>query len=90
MEDKYEQYKQYDERGNFETQLKLIVPAKMVVVLTITEINYLVVSLYFDLVTFFCQPEYICGIKFSGCVSCLVCSIATKAAMSSPTPFTLL
>ena len=39
MEDKYEQYKQYDERGNFETQLKLIVPAKMVVVLTITEIN---------------------------------------------------
>ena len=54
----------------------------MVAVFTIAVINYLVVSLFYDLVRPFCI--YICTIKFFGYTICLVSSMARKAAMPSP------
>ena len=51
----------------------------MVVVFTIIEINYLVVSLFFDLVWAICI--YVCDIKFFDCAICHVSGIATKLAM---------
>ena len=53
----------------------------MVFVLTVTETNYLLVSLFCDLVGPF--PIYICGIKFFGFAICLVSSIVTKVAITS-------
>ena len=55
----------------------------MVVVFTIAEINYLVINLFFDLMRPF--PIYICCNKFFG-----VSGIAIKAAVASPTSFTIL
>ena len=52
----------------------------MVGAFTITEINYLVVSLFCDLVRPFFFI-YVCGIKFFGCVICLVSGTTRKAAM---------
>ena len=59
----------------------------MVVVFTITEINYLLASLFCDLE----RPVriHICGMKFFGCAICLVSGIATKTAMPSPTLCTI-
>ena len=51
----------------------------MVVDLTITEINYLVVSLLYQLMRLF--AIYICDIKFFGCGICLVFGMATNAVM---------
>ena len=58
----------------------------MVVAFTITETNYLVVSLFCDVVLPF--PIYIDGIKFFSCAIGHVSDIATKAAMASPISFT--
>ena len=53
----------------------------MVVIFTIIEINYLVVSLF----SIWCGPFciYICGIRFFDCAICFVSGIATKLAMPS-------
>ena len=57
---------------------------EMVVVFTITEINYLLVSLFFDLVpTILYLYMCICSIKFFDCAICLVSGLATKSAMPS-------
>ena len=57
----------------------------MVVAFTITEMNYLVVSLFCDVVL----PPFLFIFIFVvlgsfGCAICLVSGIATKAAMASP------
>ena len=51
----------------------------MVVVFTIAEINYLVVSLFCDFVRSF--RIYICGVQFFSHSICLVFDIATKSAL---------
>ena len=48
------------------------------VVFTITKVNYLVVSLFNDLLGPFWYLLYICGIKFLGCTICLVSGVAKK------------
>ena len=48
------------------------------VVFTITKVNYLVVSLFNDLLGPFWYLLYICSIKFFGCTICLVSGIAKK------------
>ena len=50
----------------------------MLVVFTITKINCLVTSLFYNSVWPF--QLYICGIKFFGSTICLVSGIATKAS----------
>ena len=59
---------------------------QMVVDFTIIRINYLMASLFVDLVL----PLFYlyCGIRFCGCAICLVSGIATEAAMAYPTSFT--
>ena len=57
----------------------------MVAALTITEVNYLVVSLFCDLVRPLSYAQYICGVKFIGCAVGLVSGIAAKATMPSRT-----
>ena len=59
----------------------------MVVVFTISEINYLMVSPFCD----WCGPVhiYVCGIKFFSCTICQVSDIATKAATAFPKSFTI-
>ena len=58
---------------------------QMIVAFTVTEINYSMVSLFWDLV----RPFYICDVKFFGCAICLVSAMATKAAMASSKSFTI-
>ena len=60
----------------------------MVVVFTITEENYLIVSQFCDLGGPFCV--YIYGIRLFGCAICLVSGVATKASMPSSTSFTII
>ena len=63
----------------------------MVVAFTITEINYVVVSLFFDMVLILSYVYWpainICGIELFW--PCVLSSIATKAAMASPKSFTI-
>ena len=59
----------------------------MVVAFTMTEINYLVVSLFCNVVLPF--SICICGIKLIGCAICLVFGIVAKAAMPSPKSLTI-
>ena len=58
----------------------------MVVAFAITVINYVVVSLFFDMVLIlsyvYCAAINICGFKLFW--PCYLSSIATKAAMASP------
>ena len=61
----------------------------MMVAFVITEITSLVVSLFCNLVLSVLYSQYICGIKFFGCVICFVLSIVTKAAMASLKSFTI-
>ena len=55
----------------------------MVVVFTITGLNYLMVSLFlqFGVAPF---PIYICGIKFLGYAICYVSNVTTQASMPLP------
>ena len=65
------------------------------VAFTITEINYLVVSLFCDVVLLLFYLLYVCSIKFFGCAIGLVSGMALAtmpmalAAMASPKSFTM-
>ena len=63
----------------------------MVDVFTITQINYLLVRLFNDLIRpILClYVFYICVVKFFSCIIDLVSGIATKAALLSSTSFTI-
>ena len=60
---------------------------QMVVVFTISEIDYFMVSPFFD----WCGPVriYVGGIKFFSCTICFVSGIAIKAAAACPKSFTI-
>ena len=61
----------------------------MIVVFTITEVNYLMVDLFNHLVRPLSYLLHICGIKFIGCTVRFVSGIAKKAALLFPTSFTI-
>ena len=62
----------------------------MVVVFTISEINYLVIGQFYNLVLPLSYLLHICGVKCFGCTICLVLCIARKVAVPSLKSFTII
>ena len=55
----------------------------MLVVITITELNYSVINLFCNFLQPFSYIQYVCGIKIFRCAISLLSDIATKEALSS-------